>query len=435
MHPTRLGILLFVAGLVPAALAGGVDVSLWSFWLAFLVVSVALLAVDLLFAPPLRRLEISWRSGAQLAVGAEEPATLWVHNPGRLRLRVEAKLDLSPDVHPVPALATLLKPGNNPVSLSLHAQRRGQAVVEGVWIRARGPLGLLWFAHRRALNVTLPVVPNLPAVQRDTTRLLALHQTQAGLRVERHRGDGTEYDHLREYVTGLDIRSVDWKASARHGKMLCREYRAERNRPVMLVLDSGRLMAEPIGGVPRLDHAIHGALVLATVSLHLGDQVGLAAFDDRLRHFCPPQRGTGALAQLGSHMSGIGYSTQETNFTLGLTELMGRTTRRALVVVMTDFVDTITAELMIENLAWMARRHLILFVALQDPLPAQVANRRPRRLLDLHRAVVAHGLQHDRELVIRRLQRLGILCLDTRPEDLSASLVERYLEAKRREWF
>jgi uncharacterized protein (DUF58 family) len=114
---------------------------------------------------------------------------------------------------------------------------------------------------------------------------------------------------------------------------------------------------------------------------------------------------------------------------------MGRTTRRALVVVMTDFVDTITAELMIENLAWMARRHLILFVALQDPLPAQVANRRPRRLLDLHRAVVAHGLQHDRELVIRRLQRLGILCLDTRPEDLSASLVERYLEAKRREWF
>jgi uncharacterized protein (DUF58 family) len=192
-------------------------------------------------------------------------------------------------------------------------------------------------------------------------------------------------------------------------------------------------MAEPLHGLPRLDHAVTSALLLAYVSLRLGDRVGLYGFDRAARVWSEPQGGLGAFARLRTLSASLDYSREETNFTLGLTELSTRLRRRSLVVVFTDFVDTVTAELMVENLARLARRQLVLFVALRDPGLDATALARPRRLGDLHRAVVAADFERERERVLARLRRLGVQCVDAAPGAVSTRLLSRYLDIKRRE--
>jgi uncharacterized protein (DUF58 family) len=192
-------------------------------------------------------------------------------------------------------------------------------------------------------------------------------------------------------------------------------------------------MAEPLGGVPRLDHAVSAALLLAHVSLRLGDRVGLYGFDRAARAWAEPQGGLGAFARLKALSAQLETSPDETNFTLGLTELSARLRRRSLVVVFTDFVDTVTAELMVENLSRLARRQLVLFVALRDPALEEAALARPRRASDVYRAVVASDFVRERERVVARLRRMGVLCVDAPPSAVSSRLVNRYLDVKRRE--
>jgi uncharacterized protein (DUF58 family) len=277
------------------------------------------------------------------------------------------------------------------------------------------------------------VVPNLRPVRAAALRFFGSRELVAGVQVERFVGDGSEFDALVEWVPGLDARAISWKASARHRKLLCQEFRAERNHQVILALDTGHLMAEPLGGVPRLDHAVTAALLLAHVSLRLGDRVGLYGFDRAARAWAEPQGGLGSFARLKALSAQLDYSTDETNFTLGLTELSARLRRRSLVVVFTDFVDTVTAELMVENLSRLARRQLVVFVALRDPALEEVALAAPRRLGDVYRSVVASDFVRERERVVARLRRAGVQCVDAAPAEVSARLVNRYLDIKRRE--
>ncbi|MEM6930911.1 MAG: DUF58 domain-containing protein, partial [Myxococcota bacterium] len=256
---------------------------------------------------------------------------------------------------------------------------------------------------------------------------------QTGLKVERFAGDGSEFDALREFMTGMDRRTIDWKASARHTKLLAREFRAERNHQIVLAIDTGRLMAEPIAGLPRLDHAVHAALLLAWVSARHGDRTGMFAFADRPGAYAAPRTGTRAVAGLVELAGRLSYGETETNFTLGLTTLLGRLSRRSLVIVLTDFAGPVTAELMVENLQRVARRHLTVFVSLRDPGLDALATAAPHDLTDVDRAVVTDQLIADRELVLQRLERLGVMCLDAAPREVGPALVNRYLDIARRE--
>jgi uncharacterized protein (DUF58 family) len=226
---------------------------------------------------------------------------------------------------------------------------------------------------------------------------------------------------------------VDWKASARHATLLAREYRAERDRPVILAFDTGRLMCETVGGVPLVDRAINAGLHLAMVALRTGDRVGLFAFDALVRTFREPDSGISAFPRILAATTELDYTAEETNYTLGITTLSTRLRRRSLVVLLTDFADTVTAELMVENLDRLARRHLVLCVTLRDPHLDEVAGAEPRTVELLHRAVVARDLVRERQVVLRRLGRLGIRCLDVPPEAVTTPLLNRYLEIRRRE--
>jgi uncharacterized protein (DUF58 family) len=432
IQPTPRAVWLAAAAFPAALLPALVSPRLWGFWFVAFALTLAGIAVDAVLALP----------RARVAVEVAVPDTLAIGEAGRVELRiaaprraeVEALCELHADFEPQAARRAVAAPGA-PAALEipLVARRRGRLSVDEVWLRWAGPLGLVRKQARHAVGKHVAVVPNLRPVQKAAFRYFGSRETSAGVQVERFVGDGSEFDALREYVPGLDPRAIDWKASARHRKLLSQEFRAERNHQVILALDTGHLMGEPLDGVPRLDHAVTSALMLAYVSLRLGDRVGLFAFDRGARAWMAPQSGLGAFARLRAASAQLEYATDETNFTLGLAELSSRLRRRSLVVVFTEFVDTVTAELMLENVSRLARKQLVVFVALRDPALDAIALERPRRLSDVLRSVVASDFVREREGVLARLRRMGVLCVDAAPAALSTRLVNRYLDVKRRE--
>lgn len=402
-------------------------------WLVAAGAVALAIGVDALLAPAAARVDVAVDAPGALAVGEAGAATVSIAAPRALR-DVELLLDLHADLAPQPPRAVDVPArGRARVEIPLVARRRGRPTLDELWLRWTGPLGLARRRKRVALGRAVAVVPNVAPVRAAALRFFGSRELSAGVQVERFVGDGSEFDALVEWVPGLDPRAISWKATARHRKLLCQEFRAERNHQVVLALDTGHLMAEPLAGLPKLDHAVTSALLLAYVSLRLGDRVGLYGFDRAARAWAEPQGGVGAFARLRAVSAQLDYSTEETNFTLGLTELSARLRRRSLVVVFTDFVDTVTAELMVENLSRLARRQLVMFVALRDPGLVAAARERPRRLRDVYRAVVASDFVRERERVLARLRRMGVLCLDAAPAEVSTRLVNRYLDVKRRE--
>ena len=464
--PAPRGLLLAAAALPLALLPALASPRWWPLWPVALGALTLAFAADLLLAPRCRQLAAVVELPASMAIGEGGTARISLRAPWRLAVTVAVdlsdQLEAQPRLHGVavgPAggasghaggrgrRETLAFPDAREASedpegaetpedtallCRLVPRRRGRVGVERLWVRFGGPLGLLSRLAVIEVGREAIVTPDTRPV-----RAMALRfddrSARLGLTVERYRGEGSEFDSLREHARGDDARTIDWKASAHHRRLVSRQHRAERNHQVVLAVDTGRLMAEPLDGVPRLDHAVTAALLLAYVSLRAGDRVGLAGFDARLDLWLAPRGGLDGFQALQRTAGRLGYSNAETNFTLALSSLDGRLTRRSLVVVLTDFVDTVTAELMRENLVRLARRHVVIFVALQDPGLAALAAAAPNDLLALNRAVVAAGLLRDREVVLRDLAQRGIHAIDAPPRQVQPRLVDSYLDIKRRE--
>jgi uncharacterized protein (DUF58 family) len=415
---------------VVPAIAGA---HLWPLWLVSISVVILLFCLDAVLAPRRRHLEVELEVPTPLSVGVEQTADLHCRSSyGRVR-STEARFECPPDLGFPNQVALTLDGDGHDTQVPLRPRRRGTTSIDAVWFRYTGPLGLARRCLRISLELQVKVISSIHAVRALALAFSNPREQMHGLKIERYTGDGSNFHAMRQYHPGLDLQSVDWKASARHRRLLCREFRAERNHHVVLAIDTGRLMAEEIHRLPRLDHAIHAAMLLALMSLRTGDRVSLYSFAATPGALTSAVAGTNSLHTLLDTSTSLNYSDEETNFTLGLTQLAGNLTRRSMVVVLTDFVDTVAAELMIENIRRLARIHLVVFAAMRNPEIERITDAMPRSMSDVERVVVADALARDRRTVIRRLQRLGIHCVDARPEDLGGGLVHRYLEIKRRE--
>ena len=431
MRPTLRCLLAFAAGLPAAALPALVAWDgAWLAWPAFLLAFGLAVAMELATTPA--RVVLSVRAPTTATPGVATIVTVEVVAPRHTRVQIDLVVDGDVDAPPPKSLACAPRAAAA-AAFGLVPRRRGVLTVAAAHARWTGPLGLLCRSLVRRDPVEVRVLADVAAVRRRTARMIANREFSTGLKPERYLGDGSDFESLRDFVAGMDRRSIDWKATARHRAVLCREFRAERDHPVMLCVDSGRLMGELLDGVPRLDHAILAALQLAYVCLRTGDRVGLFAFADRPQATILPQAGVHAMQAIQERLTGIEYAPTETNFTLGMTELLRQLRRRTLVVLFTDFADSVTAELMLQNVAWLARRHLLLFVAMRDPLPERLAEAELGEPRDLHRAVVADELRRERLLVLERIRQAGAQVLDAGTAELEAGLIDRYLQVKRRE--
>ena len=227
--------------------------------------------------------------------------------------------------------------------------------------------------------------------------------------------------------------TIDWKRSARKRSLVAKELRAERNHHVIIALDNGYLMREEISGMPRIDHAITAALATAWAATIGGDLIGFYSYDVRPRIFSAPAAGRSAFARLRSRTADLEYVSRETNHTLAMTELNARTPKRSLIIIFTDFVDTTSAELLIENIGILARRHLVIFVTLRDPDLQDMVATPPDSMDGVAALVAANQSIDERRIVMERLTRMGVTVVDTEPGKVTAKLISHYLEIKAKE--
>jgi uncharacterized protein (DUF58 family) len=433
VKPTRRSILVLAAGLAVALLPALGLTKSWPAIVTFWGVMALVLAVDALRSPSRHLLSRRLIAPQALHVGANESLALELSTRASRPLEVEAVIGVSPDLgRPSPLEARV---GAEPVRIewTVVPSRRGVAHIDRMWIRYTSPWKLWATWIDEPLDRELPVLPDVPQVRSAAIRFFDDRHFRAGLKIERYRGDGSEFDSLKEFLPGDDHRTMDWKSSARHRRLLCRQHRAERNHQVVLAIDTGRLMSEMLGSTSRLDLALNAALLLAYVCLKSGDRVGMFTFDARAGASLEPMHGVGAMRNLVYAVARARYSHDETNFTLGLTTLAQRLRRRSLVILFTDFSDTVTAGLMLERLQRIARDHVLVFVSIRDPVMAAIAAGAPGDLEGLGRAVVAADLLRDRERVHLNLRRMGVAALDVAPERIAPELINQYLDIKRRE--
>ena len=432
-RPTRRTVLVFALGLPASLFLVIYDAALWPFTFDYGLLVLFAMAVDRLLALPRRQLTVEVEVPERLYIGERDAVRAHLacgaeRRGASLDLLAERQGEAEP---PEIATAALAAGGTAEVALAVVPRRRGRIAVERLWLRWQGPLGLAEIVQTVPVGRAIDVVPNVRGVQNAALQFYA-HEAIFGVKVQRQKGEGAEFDALRDFAPGLDSRFIDWKQSAKHRSLLCKEFKTERNHQVILAFDIGYLMSEPIDGIPRLDHAINAGLLLAWISLQGGDLVGTYGFDAEVRHFQHPARGTASFTRVQRATAELAYQHNETNYTLGLAELGARLKRRALVVLFTEFVDTITAELLIESMQRMSSRHVVIFVTLRDTLLQQAVDAAPSRFEDVAEAVVADDFLRDRSVVLERLERMGVHCLDVSTNGLSVALLNRYLLVKER---
>ncbi|MGH6971465.1 MAG: DUF58 domain-containing protein, partial [Caulobacteraceae bacterium] len=427
IYPTGRAVVAMAAG-APLALAIGlVQPGYWVAGAAWVALIGGLCLADAVLGArrDLARLELT--APATLGTASSAPMSVKLAFERGAPAGMEAAVEVSARLAADPDRMTAkVRGGVAEARFDLRPIRRGEGRIERVWARWRGPFGLVWKQVSQRPAKPVAVIPNIAHVKEEAVRLFA-RDAIFGLKAQLERGDGSEFHALSELAPGMDKRAIDWKQSARHGKLLAKEFRAERNHPVVLAIDTGRSMCEPLLGAPRLDRAVDAGLLMAFVSLKLGDRVGLFGFDARPHLFSRPVSGARAFPLLQRAAGRLDYSAEETNFTLGLSQLASALERRSLVVVFTEFSDPTSAELMVENVGRLLKRHLVLFVVFRDEELEAIARREPTDPEAVTRAVTAEALLHQRDLVIARLVRMGARIVDAPAASVGPALIAAYV--------
>jgi uncharacterized protein (DUF58 family) len=325
-----------------------------------------------------------------------------------------------------------LEGGRGAVLLPLEMYRRGMARFERLWLRWHGPLGLAWQQGTIDIGAEFPVLPDLRPVHDQGARVFQRYALE-GLIAQLSRGEGSDFDALVDFRTGMDRRAIDWKQSARHVKLLAKQYRTERNNQIVFAVDTGRQMCEPVAGIARVDRCVSAMLLTAWIALKLGDRVAINAFDSRPRLMSGLVSGGGAFAELERMAAAIDYSGDETNYTFALTTLAARLTRRSMLILFTEFTDTVSADFMLRAIRGLVQTHLVLVVVLRDEELESLADAEPQSADDVTRAVTAAALLKERRVVITRLQHLGVHVVESEYDKVSERLVQSYLDLKRRD--
>ncbi|MBA2457341.1 MAG: DUF58 domain-containing protein, partial [Gemmatimonadales bacterium] len=316
--------------------------------------------------------------------------------------------------------------------LPLRPLRRGIGRGGTLDIRILGPLGLAWRQGRLELPWTATVYPNLLSASLRALPLQSARRREAGLRNVRRPGEGRLFEGLREWVPGDDTRIIDWKATARRGKPIARQYEDERRQQVLILIDAGRLLTAEIDGVPRLEAVIAAALQLAHAAVEHDDNIGLLVFADTVQRYVPPARGRRALRAVLEGLAAAEGRLVEPDYPAAFRYLAARSRKRALTVLFTDVVDRTASDALVAHSATLRPRHLPLAVTLRDPALEALAAIRPAGTAAAFQRAAAEELLNAREAALAEMRSRGVMVLDVAPAAAGAAVVERYHGLKRR---
>jgi uncharacterized protein (DUF58 family) len=420
-----LALALAVASVVPALL-GLFYVGLATF--------VAAAIADAVLGPSRTALEIVRRPPPPLALARPAALEYDVRNRATLPIRVailEPQIDIlafarDTTVLRVPARST------GTATLDIVPRERGRAHLGAFYAWVENDVGLLRRRFRIDADIDARVFPDLSAV--ETSGTLAKRNTliEAGLRRLRKRGGGSEFESLRDYIPGDGFRFVDWKATARRGRMMVAQYEVERSQNVIVALDCGRLMTPRIDGARKLDYALTAALSVARIAQAASDNVGLIAFAAKPILDIAPRRGAAHVNALARAAFDLQPRFEEPDYETTFTELRRRHSKRALVILFTDIFDPVTSAAVLAGLGTFVPRHVAMCVLMNDAAIERALDAVPRSTHDAYRTAVAMTLSDERAKSIAILRARGIIVVDVPASKLTVALMDAYLDVKAR---
>lgn len=425
MSLTGRAVLLALVGVVPVALAPG-----WTTVLGWLGVVVVVVLVDLLLAASPKALRLEREPMGSVRQGEPTAATVVVSNPGRRRLRAVVRDAWQPSAGASTTRQRLVVPGGERrrVVTGLVPTRRGDRLSPGLAVRSLGPLGVA--ARQRSLDLPgrLRVLPPFRSRRHLPSRLAQLREIDGRSAVQL-RGQGTEFDSLREYVDGDDVRSIDWRATARRQTVVVRTWRPERDRRVLLVVDAGRTAAARIGDEPRLDAAMDAALLLAALASRAGDRVDVLLHDRRVVGRVEGASRTDLLQRTVDVMAPVEPALVESDWSMVAAQVRARLSRRSLVVLLTPLEAGSVDSGLLPALAQLSRRHQVVVASVSDPELDEMAARRGGAA-EVYEAAAAARAGLDAETVTGWVARLGVEVVRGDPDQLPPALADRYLALK-----
>lgn len=422
---------LLLVGMLPIMVFGTSPASAFGTLGIVLVIWVVLGLVDWLLAAPARKVAIERDLPERIRLGETVTSTLFLTNLGDRTLRAVVRDGWEPSAGsprmrerlPVPAgerraLRTTLKPW-----------RRGDRRTEFVVVRSWGPMRLT--ARQAVLNAPgrVRILPPFHARRHLPSRIARLRELdgQTTLQV---RGQGTEFDSLRDYVRGDDVRSIDWRATARRQELVVRTWRPERDRRVIILIDTGRTAAARIQDEAHIDTAIESAQLLAALATRAGDRVDLIAYDRRVRARVQGFTGSALLSRITDAMANVEPELIEMDWQAVPGLVREVTTHRALVVLLTTADNFGTSRDLLEMLPSIAHQHLVMVASVTDPETAELAQHLSNRD-EVMRAAAAERAMLDAQQVRRTMRRLGVDAITATPYELPPRVADRYLELKK----
>ncbi|GAA5174661.1 DUF58 domain-containing protein [Pseudonocardia eucalypti] len=417
--------LLAVLGALVAGAAPG--------WSAFAAVQALLLLavlVDVALAAPVAALRLSRSGDTSVRLGETATVHLVVGNPSRRPLRGVLRDAWPPSAGVVEDRHRLhVPPGERRrLTLTLRPTRRGDREASRVTVRSVGPLGLAARQRGRAVPWTVRALPPFTSRRHLPSRLARLRELD-GRSAVRVRGQGTEFDSLREYVLGDDVRAIDWRATARSTNLVVRTWRPERDRHLLLVLDTGRTAAGRVRDQPKLDAAMDAALLLAALASRAGDRVDLLAYDRAVRASVSGVARGALLPALVDAMAPVRPELVETDVSGLVSTVLTRTPRRSLVVLFTGLDPAPVEAGLLPGLPALVHRHRVLVASVADPSVAELAAGRGD-LASVYQAAAAERALAERAHTARLLGRRGVIVVDAPPEELAPRVADAYLDLK-----
>ena len=425
---------LLAVGLLPLSLSWNRPLLAW-LALAYDLILIAIAIFDAWNAKLPPRVEIERHFGGRFAVGTQTEVRIEVWNrsprdltlilkdeyPPQMKLFGRREARLTVDAQTSAALVYTLTP-----------PKRGRFQFGQVAVRFPSPWRLTWKTVRVVEPTTVKVYPNMRRAREAELKALGTRSFVAARRKSQWRGEGRDFESLRDYVRGDEMRHISWTATARRGKLVTRQYQMERDQTILIALDAGRLMTARIENETKLDSAVHAALALMSAAARAGDNAGLLVFGRRIHSFLPPKRGAEHLDAALEALHGVEPEMIEPSYARAFEFIAANSQRRSLVVVITDLVDEEGSKELLTSLKLLRPRHLPLVVTIADRDLKAVVREVPETESEMFTQSVAEEIIHLREAALRLVESQGGLALDVTAAVLAPKLLETYLRVKER---
>ena len=432
---SRRWLALFAVGILPLLLVGispGFFVLALLWYAALLVFTFA----DWRGLPDWKAIRAERDVEEKLNYGEENTVKIRVRNgttrPLRLELRDSPPLDVPGDHPDSPFDFTIAPNARHAAVYHLTPRQRGDFPFGDLYLRVHGRFGLTRSMNRIPAAQNVKVYPSLARAAEFSLMAKRGRLQQAGIRAARLQGAGREFESLRDYEPDDEMRRIDWKASARRGRLISRQYEVERSQTVFLMLDIGRAMLAEVDGVPKLDYAIQAALLLAYVATQTEDRIGLVIFSDTVKTYLPPKKGRAQVYAILEALYNVKATMIEPDYRAAFSELRMRWRKRSLIVCFTDLWDADSSRQAVAELATLQPRHLVAAVTLLDTKIQRSAERAADTIASVYEKAIAGQILDERTQALRTLEQRGVLVVDSPAEKLSADLINKYLEVKQR---